>query len=146
MDYCLLQGFNSLCKHHMKTTCPDISSETIFVKEGILKHLGVKRKGLLLQQKSQIFGIISYSCRHEAAQVSQPVIHQISSVLEILEYMLTILNMSAGKMSVIIRLQNLPWSANALDIRQYFRGLSIPEGGVHIVGGEQGDAFIAFRK
>jgi hypothetical protein len=50
-----------------------------------------------------------------------------------------------SKMSVIIRLQNLPWSANALDIRQYFRGLSIPEGGVHIVGGEQGDAFIAFR-
>lgn len=48
-------------------------------------------------------------------------------------------------MSVIIRLQNLPWSANALDIRQYFRGLSIPEGGVHIVGGELGDAFIAFR-
>ena len=48
------------------------------------------------------------------------------------------------RMSVIIRLQNLPWSANALDIRQYFRGLSIPEGGVHIVGGEQGDAFIAF--
>lgn len=47
-------------------------------------------------------------------------------------------------MSVIIRLQNLPWSANALDIRQYFAGLSIPEGGVHIVGGEQGDAFIAF--
>ncbi|XP_018333591.1 uncharacterized protein LOC108742772 [Agrilus planipennis] len=47
-------------------------------------------------------------------------------------------------MSVIIRLQNLPWSANALDIRQFFQGLSIPEGGVHIVGGEQGDAFIAF--
>ncbi|XP_044269202.1 epithelial splicing regulatory protein 2 [Tribolium madens] len=47
-------------------------------------------------------------------------------------------------MSVIIRLQNLPWSANALDIRQFFHGLSIPEGGVHIVGGEQGDAFIAF--
>lgn len=48
-------------------------------------------------------------------------------------------------MSVIIRLQNLPWSANSLDIRHYFRGLSIPEGGVHIVGGEMGDAFIAFR-
>ncbi|XP_056643469.1 uncharacterized protein LOC130449571 isoform X2 [Diorhabda sublineata] len=47
-------------------------------------------------------------------------------------------------MSVIIRLQNLPWSANALDIRQYFSGLGIPEGGVHIVGGELGDAFIAF--
>jgi len=48
-------------------------------------------------------------------------------------------------MSVIIRLQNLPWSANALDIRAFFRGLSIPDGGVHIVGGEMGDAFIAFR-
>lgn len=47
-------------------------------------------------------------------------------------------------MSVIIRLQNLPWSATAHDIRQYFHGLSIPEGGVHIVGGEKGDAFIAF--
>ena len=48
-------------------------------------------------------------------------------------------------MSVIIRLQNLPWSANAADIRQFFHGLSIPEGGVHIVGGALGDAFIAFR-
>jgi len=48
-------------------------------------------------------------------------------------------------MSIIIRLQNLPWAANALDIRQYFNGLQIPEGGVHIVGGELGDAFIAFR-
>lgn len=47
-------------------------------------------------------------------------------------------------MSVIIRLQNLPWSANALDIREFFKGLQIPEGGVHIVGGELGDAFIAF--
>jgi len=49
------------------------------------------------------------------------------------------------KMTVIIRLQNLPWSANAADIRQFFRGLAIPEGGVHIVGGAAGDAFIAFR-
>lgn len=48
-------------------------------------------------------------------------------------------------MSVIIRLQNLPWSANATDIRQFFKGLGIPDGGVHIVGGENGDAFIAFR-
>jgi len=48
-------------------------------------------------------------------------------------------------MSVIIRLQNLPWSANSYDIRQFFQGLAIPEGGVHIVGGELGDAFIAFR-
>ena len=47
-------------------------------------------------------------------------------------------------MSVIIRLQNLPWTANALDIRRFFSGLSIPDGGVHIVGGDKGDAFIAF--
>lgn len=47
-------------------------------------------------------------------------------------------------MSIIIRLQNLPWSANSVDIRRFFSGLSIPEGGVHIVGGEMGDAFIAF--
>ena len=47
-------------------------------------------------------------------------------------------------MSIIIRLQNLPWSANSLDIRRFFQGLSIPDGGVHIVGGEKGDAFIAF--
>ncbi|VDN97453.1 unnamed protein product [Rodentolepis nana] len=46
--------------------------------------------------------------------------------------------------SVIIRLQNLPISANASNIRRFFSGLSIPEGGVHIVGGEKGDAFIAF--
>ncbi|CAG7831853.1 unnamed protein product [Allacma fusca] len=47
-------------------------------------------------------------------------------------------------MSVIIRLQNLPLSANSIDIRNFFRGLAIPDGGVHIVGGSEGDAFIAF--
>ena len=47
-------------------------------------------------------------------------------------------------MSIIIRLQNLPLEANSLDIRRFFQGLSIPDGGVHIVGGEKGDAFIAF--
>ena len=51
---------------------------------------------------------------------------------------------TASEMSVIIRLQNLPWNANALDIRRFFQGLSIPDGGVHIIGGENGDAFIAF--
>ncbi|OQR66633.1 RNA-binding protein-like [Tropilaelaps mercedesae] len=45
---------------------------------------------------------------------------------------------------IIIRLQNLPWEANSQDIRRFFEGLSIPEGGVHIVGGDRGDAFIAF--
>lgn len=47
-------------------------------------------------------------------------------------------------MSIIIRLQNLPLEANSLDIRRFFHGLHIPDGGVHIVGGDQGDAFIAF--
>lgn len=47
-------------------------------------------------------------------------------------------------MSVIIRLQGLPWSSSAASIRQYFKDLNIPPGGVHIIGGEKGDAFIAF--
>jgi hypothetical protein len=68
-------------------------------------------------------------------------------------------------MSVIIRLENLPWEARSIDIRRFFQGLQIPDGtllhtkkkfqnishiyiflgGVHIVGGERGDAFIAFH-
>ncbi|CAG2177092.1 unnamed protein product, partial [Oppiella nova] len=48
------------------------------------------------------------------------------------------------EMSIIIRLQNLPLEANSLDIRRFFHGLQIPDGGVHIVGGENGDAFIGF--
>lgn len=47
-------------------------------------------------------------------------------------------------MSIIIRLQNLPWTGSALDIRRFFAGLQIPDGGVHIVGGDKGEAFIAF--
>ncbi|CAK9296873.1 unnamed protein product [Gordionus sp. m RMFG-2023] len=47
-------------------------------------------------------------------------------------------------MAVIIRLQNLPLAADSLDIREFFKGLKIPEGGVHIVGGDNGDAFIGF--
>lgn len=47
-------------------------------------------------------------------------------------------------MSIIIRLQNLPLEANSLDIRRFFQSLHIPDGGVHIVGGDNGDAFIAF--
>ena len=47
-------------------------------------------------------------------------------------------------MSVIIRLQDLPWSASAQDIRNFFKGLTVPAGGVHIIGGDRGDAFIAF--
>lgn len=47
-------------------------------------------------------------------------------------------------MSWIIRLQHLPLSANAADIRAFFSGLKIPDGAVHIVGGPDGDAFIGF--
>jgi len=46
---------------------------------------------------------------------------------------------------VIIRLQNLPLEARSIDIRRFFEGLVIPDGGVHIIGGERGDAFIAFQ-
>jgi hypothetical protein len=47
-------------------------------------------------------------------------------------------------MSIIIRLQRLPLTANAADVRQFFFGLRIPQGQVHIIGGDDGDAFIGF--
>jgi hypothetical protein len=31
-------------------------------------------------------------------------------------------------MSVIIRLENLPWEARSIDIRRFFQGLQIPDG------------------
>jgi len=48
-------------------------------------------------------------------------------------------------MAFVIELQHLLRSANVTDIRQYFGALSIPKGGVFIVGGENGKAFIKFR-
>ena len=45
---------------------------------------------------------------------------------------------------VVIRLKNLPLAAGTIDIRRFFTGLRIPDGGVHIIGGEDGTAFILF--
>ncbi|KAL8181926.1 UNVERIFIED_CONTAM: hypothetical protein K2H54_034569 [Gekko kuhli] len=47
-------------------------------------------------------------------------------------------------MAVVIRLQGLPVVAGSADIRRFFSGLNIPDGGVHIIGGEKGEAFIIF--
>lgn len=47
-------------------------------------------------------------------------------------------------MSIIIKLRGLPLEANSVDVRLYFLGLNIPDGGVHIVGGEDGIVFIEF--
>ncbi|XP_074056278.1 RNA-binding protein 12B isoform X4 [Macrotis lagotis] len=47
-------------------------------------------------------------------------------------------------MAVVIRLQGLPVIAGPVDIRHFFSGLNIPDGGVHIIGGEIGEAFIIF--
>ncbi|NXK78558.1 RB12B protein, partial [Amazona guildingii] len=47
-------------------------------------------------------------------------------------------------MAVVIRLQGLPVVAGPADIRRFFLGLNIPDGGVHIIGGEIGEAFIIF--
>ncbi|KAH0617568.1 hypothetical protein JD844_015958 [Phrynosoma platyrhinos] len=47
-------------------------------------------------------------------------------------------------MAVVIRLQGLPVVAGSSDIRRFFSGLNIPYGGVHIIGGEKGEAFIVF--
>ena len=48
-------------------------------------------------------------------------------------------------MSAIIRMENLAMTATATDIRNFFRGLRIPDGGVKIIGGEKSEVFIAFR-
>lgn len=47
-------------------------------------------------------------------------------------------------MNIIIKLQGLPIEASSVDVRRYFLGLRIPDGGVHIVGGEDGVVFIEF--
>ncbi|XP_076009952.1 RNA binding motif protein 12Bb [Genypterus blacodes] len=47
-------------------------------------------------------------------------------------------------MVVVIRLQGLRVTAGSEDIRKFFTGLKIPDGGVHIIGGEQEEAFIIF--
>lgn len=47
-------------------------------------------------------------------------------------------------MAVVIRLQGLPVTAGSEDIRKFFTGLKIPDGGVHIIGGEREEAFIIF--
>ena len=44
----------------------------------------------------------------------------------------------------VVRLQNLPWSASAPDVRDFFHGCEIPNGGVRIIGGDDGDCFISF--
>lgn len=46
-------------------------------------------------------------------------------------------------MAVVIRLLGLPFIAGPVDIR-HFTGLTIPDGGVHIIGGDIGEAFIIF--
>ncbi|NP_001083138.1 RNA binding motif protein 12B gene 3 S homeolog [Xenopus laevis] len=47
-------------------------------------------------------------------------------------------------MAVVIRLQGLPVTAGSNDIRHFFSGLHIPDGGVHITGGKYAEAFIIF--
>ncbi|KAJ3597744.1 hypothetical protein NHX12_001261 [Muraenolepis orangiensis] len=47
-------------------------------------------------------------------------------------------------MAMVIRLQGLRIAAGSEDIRNFFNGLKIPDGGVHIIGGEKEEAFIIF--
>ncbi|XP_049637865.1 RNA-binding protein 12B isoform X2 [Suncus etruscus] len=47
-------------------------------------------------------------------------------------------------MAVVIRLKGLPFIAGPVDIRRFFTGLTILDGGVHIIGGKIGEAFIIF--
>uniref|UniRef100_A0A3Q2QPL1 RNA binding motif protein 12Ba n=1 Tax=Fundulus heteroclitus TaxID=8078 RepID=A0A3Q2QPL1_FUNHE len=47
-------------------------------------------------------------------------------------------------MTTILRLEGLDVNAGTKDIRGFFEALHIPDGGVYIVGGSLGEAFIAF--
>ncbi|XP_045552864.1 RNA-binding protein 12B-A isoform X1 [Salmo salar] len=47
-------------------------------------------------------------------------------------------------MAVVIHLQGLRITAGSEDVRHFFTGLKIPDGGVHIIGGESEEAFIIF--
>uniref|UniRef100_A0A3Q2CQ50 RNA binding motif protein 12Ba n=1 Tax=Cyprinodon variegatus TaxID=28743 RepID=A0A3Q2CQ50_CYPVA len=47
-------------------------------------------------------------------------------------------------MSTILRLEGLDVKAGTQDIREFFKSLHIPDGGVYIMGGSLGEAFIAF--
>lgn len=44
----------------------------------------------------------------------------------------------------IVKIRGLPLSAKSHDIRALFGGLLIPDGAVHVIGGAEGLAFIAF--
>lgn len=66
-----------------------------------------------------------------------------------MEITLSYVLLSAGAvvcviMAVVIRLQGLRVTAGSEDIRNFFTGLRIPDGGVHIIGGELEEAFIIF--
>ncbi|KAM9404645.1 RNA binding motif protein 12Ba [Salvelinus alpinus] len=47
-------------------------------------------------------------------------------------------------MTIVLRLQGLNIEAGTEDIRRFFTNLYIPEGGVYIIGGHLGEAFIVF--
>ncbi|XP_075682092.1 RNA-binding protein 12B-like [Rhinoderma darwinii] len=47
-------------------------------------------------------------------------------------------------MPQMVRLQGLPPIADSIHIRNFFNGLKIPHGGVNIIGGEYGEAFVKF--
>nr|XP_054591437.1 RNA-binding protein 12B-B-like isoform X1 [Nothobranchius furzeri] len=65
------------------------------------------------------------------------------NLFEIL-YLLLVCCCLCVSMAVVIRLQGLSVTAGSEDIRSFFSGLRIPDGGVHIIGGELDEAFIIF--
>lgn len=46
--------------------------------------------------------------------------------------------------SFIIRVSQVPDTAKSNDLREFFAGITIPFGGLVILGGTQGDAFVGF--
>lgn len=79
---------------------------------------GILKVKLLFLQDLVFFTIVSFIFRHQLT--------------------------CCDKMTIILKLQGLDVKASIQDIRKFFRSLHIPEGGVYIVGGSLGEAFIAF--
>lgn len=59
--------------------------------------------------------------------------------------MFALSSLSQVDMAAVLRLEGLNDEAGPEDIRRFFQGLTIPEGGVHIIGGKTGEAFIFFH-
>ncbi|MGH0179204.1 UNVERIFIED_CONTAM: hypothetical protein FKN15_000998 [Acipenser sinensis] len=113
------------------SACTSASLEPSYV----LRAIGTDED---LAHSSIRFGIGRFTTEEEVDYTAEKCILQVKRLREMRCVLVRL------SMAVVIRLQGLPIMAGTMDIRHFFSGLIIPDGGVHIVGGEHGEAFIVF--